>query len=267
MIYGAIIGDIIGSRFEFKHNLNIHKNFTMFDSKCKVTDDSIMTIAVAKAMIDSIDIVDEDKIKDKLKYYVKLLGRKYPNAGYGSSFKNWLMSNNSMPYNSYGNGSAMRCSITGWLYNNLNTTRQRAKNTAEITHNHPEGIKGAEATASAIFLARNGFNKKEIKDYIQKEFNYNLNRTCNNIKITSNYSNSCQETVPEAIICFLESLSFEDTIRNCVYIGGDTDTLGAIAGSIAEAYYGIPQNIKNISNNYLDRYLLNLLFEIEYSMI
>ena len=167
-------------------------------------------------------------------------GKRYPHAGYGGSFRHWLKENNPKPYGSYGNGSAMRVSAAGWLYDSIERTREVARATANVTHNHPEGIKGAEATASAIYMARNGSSKEEIKEYIEREFYYDLSRTLDNIRPYYHHVESCQETVPEAIIAFLESKDFEDAVRNAVSLGGDTDTLGAITGSIAEAFYGIP---------------------------
>jgi len=167
-------------------------------------------------------------------------GKRYPHEGYGGCFRHWLKENNPKPYGSYGNGSAMRVSAVGWLYDSMERTREVARATANVTHNHPEGIKGAESTASAIYMARNGSSKEEIKAYIEREFHYDLSRTLDNIRTYYHHVESCQETVPEAIIAFLESKDFEDAIRNAVSLGGDTDTLGAITGSIAEAFYGIP---------------------------
>ena len=167
-------------------------------------------------------------------------GRRYPHAGYGGRFRCWLSERNPKPYGSYGNGSAMRVSAAGWLYNSIEKTREVARATANVTHNHPEGIKGAEATASAIYMARNGSSKEEIKEYIEREFRYDLDRSLDKIRPGYHMDETCQKTVPEAIIAFLEARDFEDAIRNAVSLGGDTDTLGAITGSIAEAFYGIP---------------------------
>ena len=260
MIYGAIIGDIVGSRFEFDKSPKT-KHFSFFDHRCKFTDDTIMTIAVAKALM--MPANTEDERKKNIITQLKKFGRKYPYAGYGRAFMGWLMDNDSSPYNSWGNGSAMRCSIVGWLYDNIDTTFTVAKNTAEVTHNHPEGIKGAQATAAVIYMARKRYSKNDIKSYIEKRFGYNLNRTCAEISPTYKHTESCQETVPEAIICFLEGTDFEDVIRNCIYIGGDTDTLGAIAGAMAEAYYGVPEEFKREVSRYLDRDLLTELKTIE----
>ena len=170
-------------------------------------------------------------------------GRRYPNAGYGGRFIYWIFSPDPQPYNSYGNGSAMRVSPIGWWWDDLETTRQMARFSAEVTHNHPEGIKGAEATAVAIFMARTGASKDEIKEYIQREFAYDLDRTCEEIRKDYTFDVSCQGSVPEAIIAFLEGKDYEDTVRNAVSLGGDADTQGAIAGSIAEAFFGIPREL------------------------
>ena len=167
-------------------------------------------------------------------------GKRYPYAGYGGRFRYWLGERNPKPYGSYGNGSAMRVSAAGWLYDSMERTREVARATANVTHNHPEGIKGAEATVSAIYMARKGSSKEEIKEYIEREFHYNLDRTLDEIRPGYHMDETCQRTVPEAIIAFLESKDFEDAVRNAVSLGGDTDTLGAITGSIAEAFYGIP---------------------------
>lgn len=198
-----------------------------------------MTIAVAEALLDYKFWKVED-IKAGLIECMRKWGKKYPNAGYGRKFYHWLHARHPEPYGSYGNGSAMRVSSAGWLFDTLEETRHMARLTAEVTHNHPEGIKGAEATASAIFLARTGHNKAEIKDNIVKEFGYDLSRTCDQIRPGYYHNESCQKTVPEAITAFLEGTDFEDVIRTAVSLGGDCDTLTCIAGSIAEAFYGVP---------------------------
>ena len=186
-------------------------------------------------------------------------GKRYPNAGYGISFSNWLTAEDPEPYNSFGNGSAMRVSAVAWLYHSLDDVRLAARLSAEVTHNHPEGIKGAEATASAIFLARNGYCKTDIKKYIEQEFCYDLSRTCDEIRPGYHHVESCMETVPEAIIAFLEGNSFEDVIRNAVSLGGDCDTLTAIAGSIAEGFYEIPNELKLECQRRLSDDLLHVL--------
>ena len=238
---GAIIGDIIGSPYEW-HNIKT-KEFDLFRRRCRFTDDSVMTIAVAEALMEakrqkSLD--DDGAVKTLLIASMKKWGLKYPDAGYGRAFFSWLISEDSMPYNSWGNGSAMRVSPAGWMADNIINTRKLARWTAEVTHNHPEGVKGAEAVASAIFLARKGAIKEEIHDYITEEFGYDLDRTCSEIRPGYDFDVSCQGSVPEAIIAFLEGKDFEDVIRNAVSLGGDSDTIAAMAGSIAEAFYEIP---------------------------
>lgn len=239
-MYGAILGDIIGSPFEFDRG-DKTKDFKLFSRRSHFTDDSVMTLAVCEALLKVGQDVTVKEIEDAVISSMQSWGRRYPHAGYGGYFRRWLTARHPEPYNSYGNGSAMRVSAVGWLYDSLEKTRVVAKATANVTHNHPEGIKGAEATASAIFMARNGSSKEEIKKYIENEFHYDLNRTLNEIRPGYHMDETCQKTVPEAIIAFLEAKDFEDAIRNAVSLGGDTDTLGAITGSIAEAYYGIPE--------------------------
>ena len=238
-MYGAILGDIIGSPFEFDRG-DKTKEFDLFSKGCRFTDDSVMTIAVGEALLAVGTQATVKEIEEAVVTNMQDWGKRYPYAGYGGRFRCWLSERNPKPYGSYGNGSAMRVSAAGWLYNSIEKTREVARATANVTHNHPEGIKGAESTASAIYMARNGSSKEEIKEYIEGEFNYNLDRTLDEIRPEYHMDETCQRTVPEAIIAFLESKDFEDAIRNAVSLGGDTDTLGAITGSIAEAFYGIP---------------------------
>ena len=237
-MYGAILGDIIGSPFEFDRG-DKTKEFDLFTKGCDFTDDSVMTIAVGEALLAVGPEATVKEIEEALVTNMQDWGKRYPYAGYGGRFRYWLRERNPKPYGSYGNGSAMRVSAVGWLYDSLERTREVARATANVTHNHPEGIKGAEATASAIYMARNESSKEEIKEYIEREFHYNLDRTLDEIRPGYHMDETCQRTVPEAIIAFLESKDFEDAIRNAVSLGGDTDTLGAITGSIAEAFYGI----------------------------
>ena len=237
-MYGAILGDMIGAPFEFDRG-DKTKDFEMFTDATGFTDDSVMTIAVAETLMDTMG-QDDEAIKTALVRSMQKWGRKYPDAGYGVRFSHWLLKEEPQPYNSYGNGSAMRVSAAGWLYDTLEKTRHAARLTAEVTHNHPEGIKGAEATASAIFLSRTGADKAAIREYIIREFGYDLSRTCDEIRPTYHHVESCQQTVPEAITAFLEGTDFEDVIRTAVSLGGDCDTLTCIAGSIAEAFYGVP---------------------------
>lgn len=237
-MYGAILGDIIGSPFEFDRG-DKTKEFDLFTKGCDFTDDSVMTIAVGEALLAVGPEATVQEIEEAVVTNMQDWGKRYPYAGYGGRFRYWLRERNPKPYGSYGNGSAMRVSAAGWLYDSLERTREVARATANVTHNHPEGIKGAEATASAIYMARNESSKEEIKEYIEREFHYNLDRTLDEIRPGYHMDETCQRTVPAAIIAFLESKDFEDAIRNAVSLGGDTDTLGAITGSIAEAFYGI----------------------------
>ena len=255
-MYGAILGDIVGSPYEFDMG-DKTKDFPLFSEDSYFTDDTVMTIAVAEAFMVAPD--DEDMIRQRLVQSMQKWGHRYPGAGYGVRFSSWLDSKNPQPYNSWGNGSAMRVSAVAWLYGDLDTVRHMARLSAEVTHNHPEGIKGAEATAAAIFLARTGHSKAEIKAYIENEFSYDLSRTCDEIRPAYHHVESCQETVPEAITAFLEGDSFEDVIRTAVSLGGDCDTLTAIAGSIAEGFYGVPAALKSQCRARLPRTLLEVL--------
>ena len=251
-MYGAILGDIIGSPFEFDRG-DKTKKFDLFSEGCGFTDDSVMTIAVGEALLAVGPEAAVKEIEEAVASNMQDWGKRYPHAGYGGSFRHWLKENNPKPYGSYGNGSAMRVSAAGWLYDSIERTREVARATANVTHNHPEGIKGAEATASAIYMARNGSSKEEIKEYIEREFHYDLSRTLDNIRPYYHHVESCQETVPEAIIAFLESKDFEDAVRNAVSLGGDTDTLGAITGSIAEAYFGISETLISECRNRINK--------------
>lgn len=257
-MYGAILGDIIGSPFEFDMG-NKSKEFPLFSKNSTFTDDSVMTIAVGNAFLDAQPNADIEWIRRRLISSMKQYGRKFPRAGYGGMFRRWLKCDDPQPYGSFGNGSAMRVSSAAWLYNDLETVRSMAQLSAEVSHNHPEGIKGAEATASAIFLARTGSTKEEIKAYIVDNFGYDLSRTCDEIRPGYHHVETCQETVPEAITAFLEGESFEDVIRTAVSLGGDCDTLTCIAGSIAEGFYGIPEELKQECRNRLPEELRKVL--------
>ena len=233
---------MIGAPYEFDMG-DKTKEFPLFSKQSHFTDDTVMTIAVCEALLTAHEesaYVTRQVIVDSMRKW----GSKYPNAGYGVRFMDWLCNPNPQPYGSYGNGSAMRVSSVGWLYKSLDRTRDVARLTAEVTHNHPDGIIGAEATASAIYLARTCKDKQAIRHYITEEFGYDLSRTCDEIRPTYHHVESCQETVPEAITAFLEGNSFEDVIRTAVSLGGDCDTLTCIAGSIAEAFYGVPYELK-----------------------
>ena len=242
-MFGAILGDIIGSPYEFDRGSKT-KEFPLFCDASEFTDDTVMTVAVADAFLEANQDATDDEIKQLLIGGMRRWGRKHPFAGYGMRFSIWLASPRPVPYGSYGNGSAMRVSPAAWLFDDLETVRKMARLSAEVTHNHPEGIKGAEATASVIFLARQGASKNEIKAYIETEFGYDLSRTCDEIRPEYYHVESCMETVPEAITAFLEGDSFEDVIRTAVSLGGDCDTLTAIAGSMAEGFYGLPDEMK-----------------------
>ena len=260
-MYGALLGDMIGAPYEFDRGSK-SKDFPLFCEYSHFTDDSVMTIAVAEALLDFQFREDED-IKSGLIESMRKWGKKYPNAGYGRKFYHWLHSRHPEPYGSYGNGSAMRVSSAGWLFDTLAETRHMARLTAEVTHNHPEGIKGAEATASAIFLARTGHSKDEIRDYMVSEFDYDLSRTCDQIRPGYTHNESCQKTVPEAITAFLEGTDFEDVIRTAVSLGGDCDTLTCIAGSIAEAFYGVPAILEAECRNRLPEYVWDILARLD----
>lgn len=251
-MYGTILGDIIGCPFEFDRG-DKTKDFKLFSRRSHFTDDSVMTLAVCEALLKVGQDATVKEIGDAVITSMQSWGRRYPHEGYGGYFRCWLTARHPEPYNSFGKGSAMRVSAAGWLYDSLEKTRVVAKATANVTHNHPEGIKGAEATASAIFMARNGSSKEEIKKYIENEFHYDLNRTLDEIRPSFHMHETCQKTVPEAIIAFLEAKDFEDAIRNAVSLGGDTDTLGAITGSIAEAYFGIPEALRSECRNRINK--------------
>lgn len=235
---GAIIGDVVGSVYEW-NNIKT-KDFEFFKPNCFFTDDTVMTVAVAKALL--LTREKQSKANEKISFKKELIkqmqdfGKRFPNAGYGGMFAGWLVSDNPKPYNSFGNGSAMRVSPCGYIAVTLDEALLLAKVSAEVTHNHPEGIKGAQVIAAAIFLARCNRSKNEIKEYIQDNF-YPLDKSLDEIRLNYSFNETCQETVPQAIWAFLESVDFEDAIRNAISLGGDSDTLAAITGSIAWAYY------------------------------
>lgn len=237
-MYGAIIGDFVGSIYEGE-NIKT-KEFPFFQGLCDLTDDSYMTIAVAQACNTWYGHHDLEFFQEDVKHEMRRIGNIYPNSGYGESFFEWLRSDNPRPYYSYGNGSAMRVSPCGFVATSLEEAEALAKASALPTHNHPEGIKGAQAVAAAVYMAFNGYGKKEIRAYIREKY-YPLDKTLSEIRPNYSFEISCQGTVPQAIQAFLESTDFEDAIRNAVSLGGDCDTLAAITGGIAEAYYGIPK--------------------------
>ena len=247
LLIGAVIGDIAGSIYEF--NPHKMKDINLQNKDMEYTDDTIMTIAVADWILN-----DKKLTKKGLVARMQQWGRKYPNpmGAYGGMFSQWLSSNNPKPYNSWGNGAAMRVAAVGFAFSSLEETLKVAKKSAEVTHNHPEGIKGAQATAAAIFMARTGSTKEEIRRYISENFGYDMNRTCDDIRPTYSFDGSCQGTVPESIIAFLDSKDYEDAIRLCISLGGDADTMGAITGAIAGAYYHqMPYDLYEFARNKL----------------
>ncbi len=255
---GAIIGDIVGSRFEWHNHKS--KDFELFVNDCKFTDDSAMTIAVAKALLDSKS--DYSDLSEKTVEDMQKIGRKYYDVGYGGSFRRWLIDENPQPYNSWGNGSAMRVSPVGFAAKSIEEAKELSKKVTEVTHNHPEGLKGAEAISVAIYMARNGKSKEEIKKYMTENY-YELGQTVEELQKTYKFDVSTQGTMPPALECFYESTDFEDCIRNAISIGGDSDTIGAIIGSLAEAYYGIPAHIEEKAVAYLPDEFINVINEFE----
>lgn len=237
---GAIAGDIIGSVYEFEGIKT--KQFDLFSPDCCFTDDTVLTVALAESILTGNDYPSLMKA-----YY-----RRYPDAGYGGLFHQWARAYESQPYNSWGNGAAMRISSVGFAFDTLDEVLTRSAEYTAVTHNHPEGIKGAQATAAAIFLARTGSTKTDIRKYTSSNFHYDLTRSLDHIRPAYRFNESCQQTVPEAILCFLESSDFEDAIRNAISLGGDSDTLACITGGIAQAYYGVPPAIADRAMSILD---------------
>lgn len=263
---GAIIGDIAGSRFEWNNTKSKEFELLSHIKGCKVTDDSIMSLAVAQAILDSNG--DTAALNQHAVTRMRELGRKYPHAGYGGDFHKWIYDSNPHPYNSWGNGAAMRVSPCGFAATSLDEAKTFAKAVTEVTHNHPEGIKGAEATAVAVYLARSGKSMIEIRDYIETRY-YRIKFKLADIRANYTFDVSCQGSVPHALEAFFESTSFEDAIRNAVSIGGDSDTIAAITGGIAEAYYGIPVDIRKLALTFLDVKQLEILnaFESRYGLV
>lgn len=259
---GAIVGDIAGSRFEFKNRKS--KEFDFFHKRCRFTDDSIMSLAVCQALIDSMP--DYKNLSENTIKSMQIIGREYPNRGFGRNFKCWIFSDSPKPYNSYGNGSAMRVSGCGYAANSIEEAVYLSHKVTQISHNHPEGIKGAESVAVAVYLARTGKSINKIKDYINNNY-YQIDFTLDEIRETYQYEISCQNSVPQAFEAFFESTCFEDAIRNAISIGGDSDTVAAITGSIAGAYYGVPENIRNTALDYLDDSLKEILINFENKFI
>jgi len=251
---GAIAGDIVGSRFEGPGRQIKTTQFELFNELSRFTDDTVLTVAVAHAILRGMDY------SSALKHYA----RQYPNAGYGGAFFTWATSADNLPYNSWGNGSAMRVSPVGWAFETIDDVLSKAKHSAEVTHNHPEGIKGAQATALAVFLARTGSSKEDIKRQLMERFRYNLDRTLSEIRPKYAFDVSCQGSVPESIIAFLESEDLETATRNAISLGGDSDTMACIAGAIAEAFYGgVPEAISCEVRVRLPKDLLSVVDEFE----
>lgn len=254
-ILGAICGDTIGSIYEF--NPTKQYNFELLNPKMTYTDDSIITIAVADWILNDTTL-SHKYLVERMRFYGQQ--ELWPMGGYGGNFLLWLTNKEPKPYNSWGNGSAMRVSPVGFAFETMEATLRVAKITAEVTHNHPEGIKGAQATAAAIYLARTGNSKNEIKSYIENTFGYDLSMICNDIRPNYEHMSSCQETVPQSIIAFLESKDYEDAIRLTVSLGGDADTMGAITGAIAAAYYDeIPDSIVYFTTERMPKHLLDII--------
>ena len=254
---GSVIGDIVGSIYEFG-NIKT-KDFEFFNSNGSYTDDSILSFATADWILNGGEIA---------RYYSRYgIENPWPMGGYGGSFQLWLVRSNRQndfrPYNSCGNGSAMRVGPVGWAFDTKEEVLAKAKESAECTHNHPEGIKGAQATALAIFMARHGASKEDIRNEIQNEFGYNLGFTCDEIRPTYTWGGTCQDSVPQAIVAFLDGIDFEDCVRNAISIGGDSDTIGCITGSIAEAFFGIPDDIREKGISYLPSHFAELVNTFE----
>lgn len=245
---GAIIGDIVGSRFEFNNHRST--DFELFHKDCNFTDDTIMTVATADALLNNKDFASA----------YREWGHKYPMpmGGYGASFAYWLNSPHPQPYNSFGNGAAMRVSPIGLFYSDRCDVRNMALNSAKVSHNHPEGMNGAETIAVSIWMLHSAFTKKDVKKYVESQ-GYNLSRTTSEIRQTNRFDETCQGTIPEAVTCFLESKSFEEAVRLAISIGGDSDTIAAITGSLAEAHYGVPPKLTAKAFQYLPNEIVNII--------
>lgn len=261
-MYGAIIGDIAGSRFEFDRGGKT-KDFELFTYDDGFTDDTVMTIAVAEALMKAGKEAGEKKLEKELIKSMRKWGHKYPDAGYGGRFYRWLfVTKHPEPYGSFGNGSAMRVSSVGLVYDTIERTREVARITAAVTHNHPEGIKGAECTAAVMYLGRKGAAKEEIKKYVEDEFGYDMSKSVDEMRKIHRHDETCMDSLPKALISFLAGENYEDVIRNAISLGGDTDTLGAIAGAMAEAFYGVPDElVEKAASVYLEDDILKVLEE------
>ena len=258
---GAIIGDIAGSRFEFLHGINHKgKEFELFTNACAPTDDSIMTLAIARAIL--LCDGDYSTLEDKAIHYMQMYGRAYPNTAYGARFHRWIYSYHPMPYNSYGNGAAMRVSACGFAARSLEEALTLARTVTQVTHNHPEGMKAAEAVTTAIYMGRTDCTLEEIRHLITERY-YPIDFTLDEIRPTYRFDVTCQGSVPQAFEALFESTGFEDAIRNAISIGGDSDTIGAITGGMAEALYGVPDDLRLRASGFLDDELKDVLSRFE----
>ena len=256
---GAVIGDIVGSRFEFHNHKS--KEFPLFAANSHFTDDTVMTAAIALAVMDHKE--HNRPLDEAAVYWMRKVGQPYKKAGYGGRFREWMYCDDPKPYNSWGNGAAMRVSACAWAAETMQEALIMSDKVTGVTHDHPQGLKGAAATTAAIFLSRQSKDKAEIKEFIEKHFEYDLSQTIDEIRPTYHFNETCQGTVPVAIQCFLESTDFEDCLRLAISVGGDSDTLAAIACSIAEAYYGVPWNLKLEADKRLPLQLLDILEKFE----
>lgn len=251
-IIGAITGDICGSIYEWRNTKNYHCD--LFPANADFTDDTVLTAAVADAVLNKKDFGRA----------IRNYGRKYPGRGYGGWFQSWLTQNNPQPYNSFGNGSGMRVSAVGFAFSDIQTVLQKAKESAEVTHNHPEGIKGAQAVAAAVFLARNGYSKEAVKKYMKKNFAYNLNFSIAEIRPNYSFDVTCQGSVPQAIVAFLESRDYEDALRKAISLGGDSDTIACMTGGMAAAFFKeIPKKFLEFAEERLPKELIKIINEFD----
>ncbi len=255
---GAIIGDISGSRFEHKNHRA--KEFTLFDRKCFPTDDSIMSLAIARAIMECEGNYED--LSQKAVDAMQELGRAYKNAGYGGSFYEWIWEEDPQPYNSWGNGSAMRVGPCGFAADSIEQVKELSAAVTKVSHNHPEGLKGAETVAVAVYLAKTGESKDAIRKHIEENY-YEIGFTIDGIRKTYKFDVSCQGSVPVALEAFFESTDFEDAIRIAISVGGDSDTIAAMAGAVAEAYYGIPEGILDEAIDFLDARQMEILYYFE----
>lgn len=249
MMLGAIAGDIIGSVYEASPTKS--REFPLFSKGCRFTDDTVLTVAVADTILSGADYIDKFH-----EYFAR-----YPHAGFGGSFRQWAALRSREPYYSFGNGSAMRVSPVGFAFSDMETVLEQAGKSASVTHNHPEGIKGAQAVAASVLLAKSGAGKQEIRSFLSEKFSYNLDQPLAEIRKTYHFDVSCQGSVPQSINAFLEAEDYEDAVRNAISLGGDADTMAAIAGGIAEAYYGMPEQIMVNALSFLDDALKGVVEE------